>query len=41
MRKMEESFEKVYANLKKYLDVRISNAPKNLEGGNVGLRIQT
>ena len=36
-RKMEECFEKVAANFKKYSWARIPNASKNLEGGNVGL----
>ena len=40
VRKMEVSFERAPANLKNYLGPRIPNAPKTLEGINVGLKFQ-
>ena len=38
---MEESFERALANLKKYLGVKIPDAPESLEGGDVGLKFET
>ena len=39
-KEMVESFERVPAHLKKHLRRRIPNAPKTLEGINVGLKFQ-
>ena len=40
VKKMKGSFEKAPANLKKSLGPRIPNAPKTLDGINVGLKFQ-
>ena len=39
VRKIEDSFEKAPANLKKYLVTRILNASKSLEGGDVEMNL--
>ena len=40
VRKMGESFQKALANLKKYLGVRIPNAPRSLDNDCVRLKFQ-
>ena len=40
VRKIDECFERAPANLKKYLGLRIRNAPKTLKGTNVRLKFQ-